>query len=246
MQTTQTQEDFKLRFLRVDFDLPIKFQEISKFRGAIAELVGRESVLFHHHYQDEQGKEKLLYKYPLIQYKRLYGNAAIICLGAAVEEIHKIFEGGNSWKMHMGRREVSLRIHSLRLNEYQLKLLPQEEHYTYTMNKWLGLNSENYQIYQNTEGLRAKVELLESILSGNIISFAIGLGWKIPTQDQGKFSLVIEEFETHVIPFKGERLTAFSVTFKTNLFLPSYIGLGKGVSRGYGMLKFKPNKNTKP
>ena len=242
MQDTQIQQDFKLRFLRVDFDLPIKFQEVSKFRGAIAELVGREEVLFHHHFQDENGEEKFLYKYPLIQYKRLYGNAAIICLGDAVEEIHKIFESGNSWKIHLGKREVKLRIHSLRLHEYQLRLLNDGESYTYTINKWLGLNSENYQKYLKIEGLSARINFLDKILSGNIINFANGMGWQIPTQDQGRFDLQITDLETHVMPFKGETLTAFSVTFKTNLFLPSYIGLGKGVSRGYGMLKFKPQK----
>ena len=242
MQTLHTTEEFTLRFLRVDFDLPIKFQEVSKFRGAIAELVGRDSVLFHHHYQDEKGEEKLLYQYPLIQYKRLYGNASIICLADAVEEIHKIFEGGNSWKIHLGRREVRLRIDSLRLHEYQLKLLPQGENYTYTLSKWLSLNAENYLKYQKLEGLRARIEFLEGLLAANIITFANSLSWQIPTQAQGKFSLYIEDLETHVMPFKGEQLTAFSVTFKTNIFLPNYIGLGKGASRGYGMLKFKSQK----
>jgi hypothetical protein len=28
----------------------------------------------------------------------------------------------------------------------------------------------------------------------------------------------------------------FNVNFKTNLFLPNFIGLGKGVSKGYGVV----------
>ena len=36
--------------------------------------------------------------------------------------------------------------------------------------------------------------------------------------------------------FKRQKLMAFNVEFSTNAFLPSFIGLGKGVSHGFGIV----------
>ncbi len=231
-----------LRFLRVDFDLPLKFEHLPRFRGAIANLVGREHILFHHHYQDEQGAEKLLYQYPLIQYKWLYGKGSIVCLNEAIQEIHHLFDGNRQWQLRLGDREVDLRVETLRLHEFTLQIHPEHEPYTYALRSWLALNSENYRRYQATEGLKAKLELLEGILANHLIAFAKGVGWHIPTEEKGRFPLTIEEMDCYATRFKGQKLMAFSLKFKTTLFLPSYIGLGKGVSRGYGMLKFLPDK----
>jgi hypothetical protein len=37
-----------------------------------------------------------------------------------------------------------------------------------------------------------------------------------------------------VVRYKGVELTSFDLTFNVNFFLPDYIGLGKGVSIGFG------------
>ncbi len=47
---------------------------------------------------------------------------------------------------------------------------------------------------------------------------------------------VVDILQTRVIPFKGIKMLAFDITFKCNVSLPNYIGLGKGVSLGFGML----------
>ncbi|MFW5721489.1 MAG: CRISPR-associated endonuclease Cas6 [Bacteroidota bacterium] len=40
-----------------------------------------------------------------------------------------------------------------------------------------------------------------------------------------------------VITYKDVKHQTFDVSFKTNIFLPEYIGLGKGVSIGFGTVK---------
>jgi CRISPR/Cas system endoribonuclease Cas6 (RAMP superfamily) len=36
--------------------------------------------------------------------------------------------------------------------------------------------------------------------------------------------------------FKANKLSAFDVQFQTNVWLPEYIGLGKGAALGFGMV----------
>lgn len=236
----------------MDFALPISFEKIGAFRGAVARKVGIENVLFHHHLPNQPAlvgvltpavvgvstddtKNRYLYRYPLIQYKRLYGKAAIICLGDAVNEIHKLFED-TDWEVEMGNSTFPLKIARLDLKEYNLEVYQGEkQNYTYSIQNWLALNHENYEVYQNTSSLKKRIELLERILSSHLLSFAKGIEWNL----ENRFELEIQELQPHyTMSYKTTKLTAFSLTFQTNLFLPNYIGLGKGSSRGFGMIKF--------
>lgn len=73
----------KIRYLTVRFDVEIQPYEIPAFRGAIIEKTGAEYVNFHHHLADGQ----FLYRYPVIQYKRIGRNPAIICIDEGTDDI---------------------------------------------------------------------------------------------------------------------------------------------------------------
>jgi hypothetical protein len=80
----------------------------------------------------------------------------------------------------------------------------------------------------------SRLALLESILKGNILSFAKGIGWDIDRE----ISLRIDTIEkVRPVTFKEQKVLAFDVTFRTNVFLPDYLGLGKGVSLGFGTVR---------
>lgn len=64
------------RILVVTFANDLPAHDLSLFRGAVISTVGQEHVLFHNHQGD-----KLRYSYPLVQYKRIGGKAALVCLG---------------------------------------------------------------------------------------------------------------------------------------------------------------------
>jgi hypothetical protein len=72
------------------------------------------------------------------------------------------------------------------------------------------------------------------ILIGNIISFAKGVKWDI----EKNISLKIQSIEKEgLLKFKKNQLLGISLKFEANVFLPNYIGLGKGVSHGFGIIK---------
>ena len=69
----------KIKTLTIQFDTPLRRSEIPLFRGAIIAAIPSSNILFHNH-----DGTSLRYSYPLIQYKRIGGRAAITCIGKGV------------------------------------------------------------------------------------------------------------------------------------------------------------------
>lgn len=210
----------------VRFDNELHPNQISSFRGAIIEKVGRENILFNHHIDDKV----FLYEYPLIQYKSIRKKSAIMCVGDGVDDIYKLFQF-KDWTIKLRDEKVNLQIEKLDLNNITLNVW-QNKH-QYTIRKWLALNAKNYETYQSITSLKEKCEFLEKILIGNIISFAKGVEWHI----EGKIEILISEIKRVTpVKYKGAMLISFDLELECNVFLPNYLGLGKGVSHGFGTI----------
>ena len=222
----------KLKLLRLQFENKIEDYEIPAFRAAIAKKVGKDSVLFHHHLDDNTR----LYRYPLIQYKRINNNPAIICLEEGAEEINR-FLTNKDWNITIGKNIIELKILKLDLNQFNLQVW--DKNFNYRINNWIAFNSDNYKNYHNLISLIEKIRFLEKILIAHIISFAEGVKWNIDKQIQ----LVINEIhKQRLVKYKGIEFLAFNISFTTNVFLPDYIGLGKSVSVGFGVVKKSKKK----
>ena len=94
--------DRYIRVLTVYYDTEISNKEIPFFRGAVLKSLGdKADLLFHNHV----GEDKFRYAYPCIQYKRLGGKAAIVCVEEGVDVIGQFlaeFDG----TLTLGNREV--------------------------------------------------------------------------------------------------------------------------------------------
>ena len=214
-----------INILTVQFANEISQQEIPLFRGAVIHSLENNSILFHNH-----DGERLRYAYPLIQYKRIKGKAAIVCVGEGVERILELFSSTN-FIYHIGERIIDMRIETIDTKQVVLGCLEKEQHYR--LQKWLPLNSSNYETYQKTEDLISKVQLLERILVGNILSLLKGMSIHIDQQ----ISLHITNIKNQqTITYKRVRLMAFDIEFVTNINLPLHIGIGKNSSIGFGVL----------
>lgn len=225
----------KIRTLLVRFDNELAHYEVSAFRGAVIEKVGRENVLFNHHLDDN----KYLFKYPLIQYKSIRKKPAVFCLGEGVDEIHKLFNQ-QTWEINLKGEQTELKIDQLNLDSFTLNIGDKSK--VYQLKNWIALNTGNYRKYITLESDNDKLEMLESILIGNVLSFAKGMNWDVKKEIKVR---ILSVDKVRNIKYKNTKLFSFDVTFNSNVLLPSYIGLGKGVSRGYGILKriSENNKN---
>lgn len=219
----------KIRTLLVKFDNQVLNHEVSAFRGAVIEKVGRENLLFNHHLDDK----KYLYRYPLIQYKSTHKKPAIFCLGEGVDEIHKLFNQA-SWGINLKGKKIDLSIDQLNLSSFTLNMGDKTS--LYYIRNWLSLNERNYEKYMELSNELDKIEMLEKILIGNILAFAKGVAWNIESEIKLRITNIRKQKTTK---YKGIPLLAFDVDFSTNVILPSYIGLGKGASHGYGVLMIK-------
>lgn len=215
----------KLSYLIILFRNSLSTYEIPAFRGAIISKVPADLTLFHNHIGDS-----LRYRYPLIQYKRIRGKAAIICVGEGTEAIGSFFSQAD-FRLKIGKREEDFVVESIRANQWLLQTWEAEFHYT--LRKWLPFNGDNYNAYKQLEALTDKVEMLEHILIGNILSMCTGLGKYIESPITCKIVRIIEE-QTYT--FKGVKMQGFDIEFRTNIYIPDYLALGKGVSHGFGVI----------
>ena len=73
-----------VRTLTILTDAEIHQHEVTLFRGAVIKSLGEHpNLYFHNHLEGD----KFRYAYPLIQYKRLGGKAAIVCVEDGVDII---------------------------------------------------------------------------------------------------------------------------------------------------------------
>lgn len=224
----------KIRVLKICFEQDIPSREIPRLRGAIIEKTGRDKILFHNHI----GEAGLRYAYPLIQYKVIGRKGCLICIDEGTDEIHA-FLGQRNWDIQLGEQKMTLTIDSLLANNFTLNVW--DKYFTYSIYKWLAFNEENYRKYEEVITPADKISFLEKILTGNILSFAKGVGYNV----EKKFEVHIQQIQKdYFATYKGTGLQAFDLIFRTNFFLPDFIGLGKGVSTGFGVIKSQHLKSS--
>ena len=223
-----------LQTLVIQFSNDIFQWEVPLFRGSVIDAMENTNILFHNHLDDDTFR----YRYPLIQYKRIGGKAAIVCVGEGTEVIGEFFNNAN-FNMQIGERTLSMEVERMDAKRTLVQVWDTE--FRYTLRKWLPLSSDNYRTYQSLEGIVEQCAFLQNILIGNILSFCKGVGITI---EQEIKCVITQIMETRTYTYKGVKMQGFDVEFKSNISLPDYIGLGKGVSLGFGMVVRKHERKN--
>ena len=223
----------KLRILAVSFDTNIQPYQLPAFRGAIAAKVGWEHDWFHNHDNENGGTHN---RYPLIQYKLDTHNGQmrpmLLCLDNAIEEAHHFFSQPD-WTVDLRTDTHALKIAKLNVHQYTLNTW--QRPFSYRIHKWQAMNTENYKKYQTLRGLVERTSFLEHLLHNQIRSFAQGVDWDLTEDFTVKLlSMPKEEW----VQYKQRQKTlVFTLDFEATVSLPDFIGLGKGASRGLGVLR---------
>ena len=211
--------------LTIKFTNRIKKDEVSSFRGAVINLIPSENILFHNHTDNT-----LRYAYPLIQYKRINGCAAIVCINEGIDAIKNHLQNLNH-EIRIGNRLTYLTIDTISPRNSTIEI--NNELHNYSINSWLPLNNENYGSYIRTESLVERYSMLEKIMTGNILSFAKGIEVYFSEHIVCKITDISKIYYTD---YKNVRMMALNATFKCNATLPNDVGIGKGVSLGHGTI----------
>ena len=197
--------------------------EIPYFVEALARKTMKNNDLFHQHLVSGNP-----YSYPVIQFKRINGLAAIICIGEGTESISSFFSLLNE-QLNVGEKEISVEIDTVKAEKIIIQAW--ENNFTYTIRKYLPLSKGNYIEYQKITEISMRNAFIEEILRSNILLFAKSIGIHI---DREVICTLTELEEKARINYKNHIFVSFDLKFRTNVSLPDYIGLGIGVSHGFG------------
>lgn len=235
----------KLRLMRVAFEEKINPWEITRFRGAVAHTVGLQNEWYHNHKNGDETKlnssqgQQYHYRYPLVQYKLNGGNPMIVFVDNGVEEAYEFFSKQTPEVM-LGKHPYEMKVREMKVEQYNMRVW--ERNFEYKLYRWQALNAENYEKWQQMEGLVERVTFLEKILTGHVLGFARGVGWQL----EEPLKLCITDIKQEkLIPFKRVRVLCFDLKFRANVFIPEFVGLGKGASKGFGMVRTSKRKSNR-
>lgn len=218
----------KLRLLTVAFDASIQGWELPAFRGAVAEKAGYEHDLFHNHNNDTGGYH---YRLPLIQYKQDHGRPMLVCLNEGIEEVHHFFSQPD-WTLTLRGRPTPIRIHRLDVKQYTLGVW--DKPFRYHIRQWIALNEDNYATFTRLRSLPERIYLLQQILRNQLVGLLHQLGY----DPERPVEVYVQNLKDEKwVSYKKIKVLAFSLEFTCNVALPDYIGIGKGCSTGWGVVK---------
>ncbi len=197
-------------------------RDIPKIRGYIASKFPQYTELHNHM---ENGR--FVYKYPVIQYKVIDRVPCIIAINKAahilIEILFQITE------IDIKDKIMDVMEKGYYVKTYNFCLLEKLREYKF-ITPWMALNQSNFDKYEKGSE-NQKIELLKKIITGNILSMAKSLGYRVEEQIN-----VLTKLTPAYVKFKNKNMIAFKGSFLANFMLPDYIGLGKSVSRGFGTI----------
>ncbi len=211
--------NLKILRLTLHSDAPMR-GDAAKLRGFFATSFN-EYALLHQHVTD-----KLIYRYPLIQYKMLGGSPLVLGINEGAEVLKEIYDKFD--EIRLGESSYSIMERGVTLKSEEFGCAPEIYSYRFAT-PWLALSQENYPKYRDASGQERR-ELLCRLLVGNILSASKGLGY-VATQH---IRLEVGRMQDEICPLKGTKVTGFRGEFTTNFAIPDLMGLGKSVSRGFG------------
>ena len=213
----------------------IRFPEIQlatrdshKLRGYFGTLFKEQSPLLHNHL--ESGEQ--LYRYPMVQYKVLQRVPTLVGLNEGAEllihlflKIKSIDIDGHAYPVlqkNIESKQLTIGL-SEDLHQYRFETL------------WMALNQRNYTEYLKEDEPQQN-QHLKRVLIGNVLSFYKAMNYRAEDKIMANVNITAQK-ETQ---FKNNTMLAFEASFVTNALLPSFIGLGKSVSRGFGTISLQP------
>jgi hypothetical protein len=120
---------------------------------------------------------------------------------------------------------------SLRLKKQDFGLTKSLYFYEF-LTPWLALNKENKEKFFETRNPEEQKEILRKTLVGNLLSMSKAFGYTVP--DTIKCDVNVEVKRSK---YKNLDFTSFTGGFMTNFLIPDFIGIGKGVAKGFGTVR---------
>jgi len=170
-----------------------------------------------------------IYRYPAVQCKQIKNTLIIIgiCQGAALLE--QLSHARSEMLSGKNTCTILERDAVIRNEEFGIS----DTTHTYEfLTPWLALNQQNAKKFYDLKGKPERDAFIRRILIGNLETLAKSLNYKTPVPITCKAKIRFR------IDWMGrENVMVFLGTFKTNLRIPDYFGMGQSVSQGFGTIR---------
>ena len=211
-------------------ELTLQTRDGHKLRGFFGNFFQEHSPLLHNHFDDGT----LRYAYPLVQYKVLNTVPTLVGLGEGATLLAQLFLGIRQIDIDRGDGTTeTFPVLSKHIEHTQATIGLSETtvHYQF-QTLWMALNQDNYQDYRQRHNA-GKLAQLTRVLTSQLLAVIKDVGLWLPPEHRIALSLDVQERTTQ---FKNQTMMAFAGGFSANVILPDGIGIGKGVSRGFGTI----------
>ncbi len=199
----------------------------AQLRGYFGNVFREHSPLLHNHYDDG----RMRYGYPLVQYKVIDGTPMLVGLQEGAKLLAELFFQMKS--LDIAGRKYSVMERDISFQNTPVGLGDGLTDYRFA-SMWMPLNQQNYAEYLQKSADERRA-MLGRILTGNMLSFFKGVGLFLP--EGIRVMATVRPQDEKRTGFKDNLMTAITGEFTTNAILPDWIGLGKSVSRGYGVIE---------
>lgn len=205
-------------------EIKLQTRDAHKLRGYFGNLFKEKSELLHNH----MGNGELRYAYPQIQYKIIDQIPTLVGIKDGARLLPELFLKIRELKID--GETIPIHQKNIEAKSVQIGVVDEVQKYEF-QTLWMSLNQKNHQRYEACK-ISEKQQLLERILTGNILSFFKGMDHFVEERIQASV-----KFQEKSTKFKNTTMLAFEGSFNANVHLPEYIGLGKQVARGFGTIK---------
>ena len=214
-----------VKILSVIFtDVYLKVFDIPKLRGYFSHKFPENTEL-HNHLPDG----KFSYKFPQVQYRIIDKHPALIGFNQGIDILKKIFFELN--EMIIDNRKYTINEKEIYLKEYDFGVSEEFINYKF-ISPWMALKEENYEKYKVLNKFEQQ-GFLKHLLRENLKTLSKGFNYWIDNIENVK---VEGYFKPKRVNFKNQKMLCFTGDFMTNFLIPEYIGIGKQVARGFGVV----------
>ena len=194
------------------------------------------------HYSDQKiipmlnGSLRERFLYPRAQVKILNEQIYLIGIHEGVEPVLSLYDSLK--ELNFGN--ITFEIEDCDVETYDNQFIPSNELIKYRfITSWVALNKITGAKYKSLDD-KEKLSYLNKLLGQNIIFLANELGIKFEEDILTKVK--VSSFNPEAID--ENKWGSFSGEFETNFILPSFMGIGNGITRGYGTIYGQINKDS--
>ena len=227
---SETFPDIKTTVLRLSTDKPVR-KTPYQVKGVFIKKHASEPIT-----PMLDGTYRKKFSYPRVQVKILNEQIHIIGINEGVEPVLSIPD--KIKELDFGNITFTINDFEEEAFEQQFVLSGTAVKYSF-LTSWAALNHVTGNKYRSTP-FKKKKSYLNKLLGINLIFLAKEMGVPI---EKGIYTKV-EIPNLHPKSIDDNKWKSFKGNFKTNIILPNYIGLGNGITRGYGTINGLFDRNS--